>query len=94
MEIKQLSKDDRENYRKATALPEEQSYLCMIDFADRVALRIAQAASDNAVRQIEEWGNEDCPHYALTRHLNKPKHKKRECDICWQEPKKEEQRKK
>lgn len=42
----------------------------------------------DALRQIMEWGEEDCHHHALTRHIE-PLHKKRECVVCLQELKQE-----
>ena len=43
---------------------------------------IAQVAHDNAVRQIQKWGDNMCSHHVYRF--------KRECDACWQELKEEE----
>ena len=45
---------------------------------------IAQAAHDNCLRQVKEWGESKCPHHdemAEQRNYDF----KRECDKCWQE---------
>lgn len=41
--------------------------------------RIRQAAHDNAIRQVIEWGEEDCPHGKQLKTT------KQFCPRCWQE---------
>lgn len=39
------------------------------------------------LKKVYEWGNEPCPHWKVNKGIYNPK--RRECDICWSELKKE-----
>ncbi len=41
---------------------------------------VAQAALEDTVRQVAEWGTEWCPH-----QVGQIKELKRTCAVCWQE---------
>ncbi len=50
------------------------------------ARAIAQAAHDNVLRQVAEWGKELCfDHNGAQRREQKWSVKRRECSLCWQE---------
>jgi len=36
------------------------------------------------LKKVYNWGHEDCPHHAATRHIDKPLNRKFQCAVCWQ----------
>ena len=42
---------------------------------------LLQAGKRDTLRQVVEWGEEDCPHH----YVGEVQKRKRNCDDCWQE---------
>lgn len=54
----------------------------------RGARLVVRKAEDELLKQVIEWGEEDCPHHD-ERAAQRNYDKKRECPLCWQELKKQ-----